>query len=140
VQSFARAVELGSLSPSEGRSVYPTFVVARAWESRAARFLWILSLSLNLGLLAWVSVLIPSMPRVVLGVNAGAGLTEAVPSTQLILLPLANTFLNMVGWLAGLNFYRWENQRPLAFVVWASGAISSLAFLLAVLFIINTSL
>jgi hypothetical protein len=137
VQAFARSIELGSLTPSEARSVYPTFVVARAWDSRAARFMWILTLSLNLGLLGWVSVLIPAMPQVVLRVTAGQGLTEAVPASQLILLPLASTFLNMVGWLAGLNFYRWEKQRPLAFVVWASGGISSVAFLLAVLFIIS---
>jgi len=138
VQTFARAVELGSLTPSEARSVYPTFVVARAWDSGLARFMWLVTLFLNIGLLVWVSTLIPALPQVTLGLNAGQGIVEAVPSTQLILLPLANTFLSVVGWLAGLSFYRWEMQRPLAFIVWASGALSSAAFLLAVLFIIST--
>jgi hypothetical protein len=137
VQSFARSVELGSLSPSEARSVYPTFVVARAWDSGLARFMWLITLFLNIGLLVWVSTLIPTMPQVVLGLNAGQGIVEAVPSTQLILLPLANTFLSVVGWLAGLSFYRWEMQRPMAFAVWISSAVSSLAFLIAVLFIIS---
>lgn len=138
VQTFARAVELGSLTPSEARSVYPTFIVARAWDSSLARYLWLSALFLNLGLLVWVSILIPNMPQVALGVNSVSGLAEAVPSTQLILISLASALLSVSGWLAGLSFYRWEKQRPLAFVVWISSALSSLAFLMAVLFIIST--
>jgi hypothetical protein len=138
VHTFARAVELGSLSPSEARSVYPSFVVARAWDSNLARFSWLMALFLNIGLLVWVSMLIPSMPQVALGLNPSGGIVETVPSTQLILLPIANTVLTVAGWLAGLSFYRWEKQRPLAFVMWISGVVSSLAFLAAVLFIIST--
>jgi acyl-CoA synthetase (AMP-forming)/AMP-acid ligase II len=133
VRTFARSVEMGSLTPAEAQSVYPTFIVARAWDSPLARYLWLTALFLNLGLLAWVGLLIPSMPQVMLDANAGG----ASPSTQLILLPLASTLLGISGWLAGLSFYRWERQRPLAFVVWLSGALSGLAFLIAVLFIIS---
>jgi hypothetical protein len=136
VHTFSRSVELGSLTPTEAHSVYPTFIVARAWGSPLARYLWLSALFLNLGLLVWVSLLIPSLPQVVFDINTGA-VAEAVPSTQLILLPLASTLLGVSGWLAGLSFYRWEKQRPLAFVVWISGALSSLAFLIAVLFIIS---
>lgn len=135
VRSFARSVELGSLTPTEAHSLYPTFIVARAWDSPLARYLWLAALFLNLGLLVWVSILIPSMPQVVMDVNTVGGAVTAVPSTQLILLPLASALLSISGWLAGLSFYRWEKQRPLAFVVWISGALSSLAFLVAVLFI-----
>lgn len=132
MHKFARSVELGSLTPSEAHSVYPTFIMARAWDSPLARYLWLSALFLNLGLLVWVSLLIPTLPQVRLEASAGA-----VPSTQLILLPLASALLGVSGWLAGLSFYRWEKQRPLAFVVWISGALSSLAFLIAVLFIIS---
>ncbi len=137
VQTFAHAVELGSLAPAEARSLYPTFIIVRAWESSLVRYLWLSALFLNLGLLVWVSILIPSMPQVALGVNSVSGLAEAAPSTQLILIPLVSALLSLSGWLAGLSFYRWEKQRPLAFAVWISGALSSLAFLIAVLFIIS---
>ncbi|MBI5294332.1 MAG: PH domain-containing protein [Chloroflexi bacterium] len=137
MHKFARSVELGSLSPTEAHSVYPTFIMARAWDSPLARYLWLSALFLNLGLLVWVSLLIPTLPQVALEVNAVSGVAETVPSTQLILLPLASALLGVSGWLAGLSFYRWEKQRPLAFVVWISGALSSLAFLIAVLFIIS---
>src|SRR5512134_3446560 len=39
VRTFARATELGSLTPTEAKSVYPSFVITQAWESPIARFL-----------------------------------------------------------------------------------------------------
>src|SRR5512138_600537 len=51
VQTFARATEMGSLMPTEAKSVYPSFLITEAWESRIARFLWISGLLLNLGLI-----------------------------------------------------------------------------------------
>ena len=59
VRTFARATELGSLTPAEPKSVYPSFIITQAWESPLARFLWMSGLLLNLGLFAWVGILIP---------------------------------------------------------------------------------
>lgn len=138
VRNFARLAEMGSLNRMEAKSQYPSFVFAQAWESPLVRFFWLSALFLNLGLFAWVSYLIPSLSGVALGTQLGRGPVEPVPSNQLLLLPLSSIFLSVVGWVAGLSFYRWEKQRPLAFVVWASGTLTSLAFLIAVLFIIST--
>ncbi|MBI2759222.1 MAG: PH domain-containing protein [Chloroflexi bacterium] len=136
-QTFARATELGSLIPAQAKSVYPSFVVTLAWESGLARYLWLATLFLNVGLFVWVSLLIPSFPRVALGF-APDRTVAAVPSVQLIIVPLISTLLALTGWAAGLYFYRWEKQRVLSFVVWASNALMSLLFLIAVLFIIST--
>src|ERR1044071_442058 len=54
VQTFARATEMGSLMPTEAKSVYPSFLLTQAWESSVARFLWISGILLNLGLILWV--------------------------------------------------------------------------------------
>jgi hypothetical protein len=43
-----------------------------------------------------------------------------------------------MGMLAGLYFYRWDRQRPLAFVIWGSSTVSAVLFLLAVLFLVST--
>src|SRR5215208_4802361 len=64
VRTFARATELGSLTPAEPKSVYPSFVITQAWESPVARFLWMTGILLNLGLVAWVGLLIPSLSQV----------------------------------------------------------------------------
>ncbi len=137
-QTFARATEMGSLSPAEAKSVYPSFVVTQAWESGLARYLWLTALFLNLGLFIWASLIIPSTPRIALGPQFVGSALETVPSSQLIIFPVASLLLSVVGWIAGLYFYRWERERVLAFIVWGSSMLTSLLFLLAVLFIITT--
>jgi uncharacterized membrane protein YoaK (UPF0700 family) len=87
---------------------------------------------------AWVGVLIPSLSQVPLGFDPFGVPTETTPSVRLILLPLISALMFMTGILAGLYFYRWEKERPLAYIVWISSALCALLFLLAVLFIVNT--
>jgi len=140
VQTFARATEMGSLMPTEAKSVYPSFLITQAWESSLARFLWITGILLNLGLIAWVGTLIPSLSQIPLGFNPFGVPNEAVSSTQLILLPLISILMFIVGITAGLYFYRWERQRPLAFVLWISSMICALLFLIAVLFLVTAPL
>ncbi|MBN8658375.1 MAG: PH domain-containing protein [Anaerolineae bacterium] len=137
-QTFARATEMGSLAPTEAKSVYPSFIVSQAWESGMARYLWLSALFLNIGLFIWASLIIPSTPQVALGIQASGGTLEAVPSSQLIIFPVASLLLAVAGWIAGLYFYRWERERILAFIVWGSSTFTSLLFLLAVLFIVTT--
>jgi len=137
-QTFARATEMGSLTPTESKSVYPSFVVTQAWASGVARYLWLTTLFLNLGLFVWTSLVIPTIPRVALGPQFAGSELATVPSSQLIIFPVASLLLSVVGWVAGLYFYRWEKERPLAFIVWGSSMVMSLFFLIAVLFIVTT--
>lgn len=138
VRTFARATEMGSLMPAQPVSVYPSFIITQAWESPAARFLWMSGLFLNLGLIVWVGILIPSLAQIPFGFDAFGAPENIVPSVQLILLPLISMAIFVIGAAAGLYFYRWEMQRPLAFIVWASSALSAALFLMAVLFIVST--
>ncbi len=137
-QTFARATELGSLTPTESKSVYPSFVVTQAWQNGIVRYLWFTALFLNIGLFIWASLIIPSTPRVALGPQFLGSAIETVPSSQLIIFPLASLLLSVTGWIAGLYFYRWEKERALAFIVWGSSMLTGLLFLLAVLFIVTT--
>jgi hypothetical protein len=138
MQDIQHAIELGSLSPSAPQSVYPTFVVAQAWESMLARYLWFAGLFLNIGLLGWVSLLIPSLGHIPLGFLPSGAVGEPVPAAGLILLPGVSLFFTALGWVAGLTFYRQPNQRALAHIVWASGVVSTLVFLIAVMVIVST--
>jgi hypothetical protein len=136
VRTFARATELGSLTPTEAKSVYPSFVITQAWESPIARLLWLTGLLLNLALVGWVSFLIPTLSQVPLGFNPSSVPNEAVPSGQLILLPLISSLMFITGLLGGLYLYRWDRERPLAFIIWLSSTLCALLFLLAILFIV----
>jgi hypothetical protein len=138
VRTFARATELGSLMPTEAKSVYPSFVITQAWESPIARFLWMTGLLLNLGLVGWVGFLIPSLSQVPFGFDAFGVPTETVPSVRLILLPLISTLMFITGLLAGLYLYRWDRERPLAFIIWISSTLCALLFLMAILFLVKT--
>ncbi|MCX6064550.1 MAG: PH domain-containing protein [Chloroflexi bacterium] len=136
--AFQKTIELGSLQPVKGRSQYPTFVIARAWDDPLARYLWMAGGFLNIGLLVWVTVLIPTLGFVPLGFRPGGAPLDPIPGSQLILLPLLSGFLYLVGLLFGLFFYRKTDQQILALAVWASGALSALFFLVAVFFILST--
>jgi hypothetical protein len=138
VRTFARATELGSLTPTEAKSVYPSFVITQAWETPLARFLWISGLLLNLGLVGWVGILIPSLSQVPFGFDPFGVPNETAPSVRLILLPLISALLFITGIFAGLYFYRWEKERPLAFIIWISSSLCALLFLMAVLFLVST--
>ena len=138
VQTFARATEMGSLTPTEAKSVYPSFLVTQAWDSPIARFLWLTGIVLNLSLIAWVGALIPSLSQIPFGFNPLGAPDEVASSTQLILLPLVSGLMFVIGMAAGLYFYRWDRQRPLAFVLWGSSTLCAVLFLLAVLFLVST--
>ncbi len=137
-QTFARTIEMGSLLPAEAKSVYPSFIFSRAWDNTLARFLWLVGLFLNIGLAVWVILTIPTLNQVSLGFAPSGAALSPSPASQLILLPIESAFLFLVGLFAGLYFYRWETHRVLAVIIWASSALTSLLFLLAVLFIIST--
>ena len=139
VRTFARATELGSLMPTEAKSVYPSFVITQAWESPIARFLWMTGVLLNLGLVGWVGFLIPSLSQVSFGFNPLGIPSETAPSVRLILLPLISSLMFISGLLAGLYLYRWDRERPLAFVIWLSSTVCAVLFLLAVLFLVTTT-
>ncbi len=136
-QTFSRAVELGSLSSAQPKSVYPSFVLAQAWASGLVRYLWLAALFLNIGLIVWTSLLIPSLSQVTFAIGASEG-GGVVPAAQLVILPLLSALLTSLGWVAGLYYYRWEEQRVLATAIWASSTLTSLLFLIAVLFVIST--
>ena len=138
VRTFARATELGSLMPAEPKSVYPSFIVTQAWESPVARFLWMSGFLLNLGLVAWVGILIPALTQVPFGFDAFGIPNDVTPSARLILLPLISALMFATGLGAGLYFYRWEKTRPLSFIIWVSSTICALLFLVAVLFLVTT--
>jgi len=139
-QTFARTIEMGSLTPAEAKSVYPSFIFSRAWENTSARFLWLIGLFLNIGLVIWVGLTIPTISQVTLGFAPSGAALPPSPARQLILLPIVSAFLFLAGLFAGLYFYRWKTHHILAVIIWTSSALSSLLFLLAVLFMISTPL
>ncbi|MFH2102201.1 MAG: PH domain-containing protein [Chloroflexota bacterium] len=138
VQNFQRAIEMGSLEPSQAASIYPSFVIGDAWQDLRVRFLWLAGLFINVGLLAWVSLLIPSISEVIPGFRITGEPFPATAGIRLIMFPIESIFFFVLGWGVGLVFYRRPATRPLAMIVWGTGLVASILFLLAVMFLITT--
>lgn len=103
--TFKRLMELGSLSPIEPRSVYPTFLIARVWAEPYARSLILGGFILNILLFVWVSLQAPTYDQIQLGFATSG---EPVPSIRLLLLPMISTFLFALDGFIGLFFFRRE--------------------------------
>jgi hypothetical protein len=138
LESFERFTEMGSLSPLPARSIYPTFLLARVWSSKLARVLLLTCISLGLALLVWVSLSIQGRSEVHLGFQPDGSPGGLVPAVQLMLLPILNSFFFLVALFLGMLFFRREDSRPMAYVLWLSSALTNLLFLMAVYFILKS--
>lgn len=136
--NFQRAIELGSLMHAEAHSQYPSFAIVTAWENLFVRYLWLSGAFLNVGLLLWVTIIAPSITHISLGFTPARLPQEPVAGVQLILLPLLSFLAFVFDWVLGLYFHRRPEQRILALVIWTTGVISSVLFLLAVFFTLAT--
>ena len=129
---------MGSLVPVQSQSLYPSFLIGQAWDSRLARFIWLTGLFLNIGLLVWVSFLVPRLDTIPLGFVTTGVPRNLVPAVQLFLLPVISISFYLISWLAGLRYFRRPNQLTLAFFIWSFSTLSAFLFLVAVLFILST--
>jgi hypothetical protein len=137
--TYRRLSEFGSLTPIESASIYPTFLLARAWADRPARILLFASAALALWLIIWVSLSIPNHTMTTLHLNSDGSAVELVPGIRLLLLPFLNTFFFISDLLLGLFFYRRRDTQSLGYLMWASSVLTSLLFMGAVFFIIQAT-
>jgi hypothetical protein len=137
--TFQAINEMGSLEPMPPKSTYSTFVLRHLWEDPVARGLLISSLVFGLGLLAVVSGVIPSHPSLSIGFTPGGDLDNTGPGERLLLLPVLNSLYLFVDFIVGIYFYRRDDKRNLAYLLWGASILSSLLFLAGVGFIIARS-
>ena len=139
LRTYRKLAEYGSLAPIPSISDYPTFLLSRSWADRPARILLIGSAIIALGLILWVSLSIPNHPLISLRLNVDGSPVELVPGIRLLLLPVSNTFFFIADLLMGLFFYRRAETKSLAYLMWASSALTSLLFAGAVYFILRAA-
>jgi hypothetical protein len=128
LQTYRRLAEFGSLAPIASISDYPTALLGRAWANRPARFLFLISMILALGLILLVSLSIPGHPQTTLRLNPDGSPVELVPGILILLLPVVNTFFFVADMLLGLFFFSRVDSQSLSYLMWASSALTSLLF------------
>lgn len=136
--SFQRFTEMGSLTPLAGRSVYPTIVFSQIWASPPARILLLAGAGLSLILLVSVSLVIPGREQIRLGFQPDGQPGDYAPAVRLFLLPVVNTFFFTADLVLGTFLFRRTEKRAFAYILWGSGALAPLLFLLAVMFLLRS--
>jgi hypothetical protein len=137
IRIFQSVTELGSLSPIPAQSAYPNVLVSGAWKDAAGRILLVSSLALELVLLVWVTLTIPSKTSISLGFTPLGQPAESGPAARLMLLPVLNAINLIIDILAGLFFFRKTEWKPLAYLMWSGAVISPLLLLAAVYMILR---
>ena len=130
--TLQRCAEMGSLARLQARSVYPKFLLGRIWATPSARSLLITSSVLSLILFIWVSLAIPSRSQIRLGYMPDGSPGSIVPAVRLMLLPVINTCFYLANILLGLFFFRSEKNRYISYLLWGSGILTPLLFMIAV--------
>ena len=133
LSAYRQVAEFGSLYPIAAESVYPSFLLANLWSDRLGRSLVLGGLALSLLMVLGVSLVVPFRPEITLGFNALGAPRDPVPAVRLMLLPILNGFTWVIDLIAGLYFYRREERRWLAILVWGGGLITGLLFLVSIL-------
>jgi len=138
LRAFQRFTEMGSLAPLPSRSVYPTFLFSRVWADPPARGLLLGGIALNLAGVVLTSLGVAARQQVLLGFRPDSSPGDAVPARQLFLLPAVCASFFFVTTALGLLFFRREDRRPFAYLLWTSGVVTPLLFLIAIILILNS--
>ena len=84
-----------------------------------------------------VAILLQTLDVISLGFPAAGTLRNPVPAVRLTLFPVVNTFFYAADLTLGMFFYRQKDSKPLAYILWIAGALTSLLFLFALYLIRN---
>lgn len=128
LRAFGQTMELGSLTPLSSVSVLPAAYLSSIWADTTARTILIIGLLLTLLLFGGVGALIPLQTPDSPAAASGS-------PTQMLLLPILSAFIYVVDFATGLFFYRRDETRLIAYLVWFAGVLSSLLFLIGAAYI-----
>jgi hypothetical protein len=140
LQAFTDALRLGSLHPVPSRSQRPDFLFGRVWASLPARILIPTGLALPLLLLAYLAVRAPALPPagVAFGFLPTGQPAALAPAGRLLLLPLIAGLCWMADLAVGVWLFRREQDRPLAYALWAVSILTGVLLWGAALILVGT--
>jgi len=137
LNTYQRIIEMGTISQIEARSIHPSFIFSRIWNDRFARTLFLLSFFFSAALWVFASFVISNYDQIRLGYSPSDSSINLVPSSNVILIPLLNTFFVLMNFFAGLYFFRVKASMPYAYLLWICGVILPILNAIGIIFMIQ---
>ena len=138
--AFQSAARMGSLESVPHLSRRSNFVFSQLWSDARARLLVVLGALLPLLLLGYIALSIPSLPsEVPFGFATTGEPNTFVSPAQLLLLPMVAGLCWFIDLFGGMWLYRFDEQKPLAYLVWATAILVGLLFAGATLHLLSVA-
>jgi hypothetical protein len=131
LRAFRGTIEMGSIDPLQSMSVRPAAYIQSVWQDKLARWTVGLGVGVALILFVTVSLAIPGRSGVSLGYSPDGSPLPPVPAEQMLLLAVLGAFAVAADLIGGLFFYRMEDGRPVAYLLWGVGLLAPLLLLVA---------
>ena len=123
---FRRVNEMGSLSPIEAQSVYPTVLIGNVWEDPLARLLIISSFGVGLILLIVTAFSVPGLETI-----PWTGGEGAAPAERLLLLPILDGMIWIFNLLGGIFLYRRGGDLVIgSYILWGTAGLVGILLLI----------
>ena len=133
--AYHHLTELGALQHIPHQSVRSTVLLTLIWQQKPAFYTILAGFILNLTLLVWTLFIIPNRAQISLGFTSQGAPHIPLDSVRLILLPILNTFTLLINFVLGLFFFRNEERKLLAYLLWGSSVLVAVVFHVGVYFI-----
>lgn len=131
---YAAMVQMGSLERVRAHSSRPDFLPGRVWESPAARWLLSGGLALPLGLLGFLSIVAPQLaPQIPFGFAVDGSPGPLAPAARYLIFPLLGAAFWLINAVLGIWIFGRQDERLLAYWVWAIAILANLLLWGAVL-------
>jgi len=123
-QAYVDMMRMGSLERIPAIRLRPDFLFNRLWSDRWARALVSVGLGLSLLLLGYLAYRASALSTLVpFGFDPYGEPEGFVSPTQLLLLPMLAGLCWLIDFVLGLWLYRRDDQRPLAYGLWATAVL-----------------
>ncbi len=132
IASFQRILEMGSLSPIPSRSAKPAVFIRQVWQDRLAKLLLPMNFIFNFILWVVTGFIISNKQQIALGFSSSGLPLEKVPSELILLLPVLSVLVLITDLVMGLFFFRKEEARITAYLLWVGGIFTPALLLWAV--------
>ena len=137
ISAYHELTELGAISPISPESVQPTLILSEVFKIKPILWILISGGLLNISLLIWTLLVIPSRGLVSLGFTPGGVPHDSLDSVRLVLFPILNTTAYLANLILGLFLFRNQENRFLAYLLWSASIVVAILFHVGMIFILT---